>query len=60
MVIYNSINITHKTLLKNLGDITRLKIKVENNSTWEGAYYQSEWVKINSVILVVPLYVSSC
>ena len=26
----------------------RLKKKIENNSTSEGAYYQSEWVKINS------------
>ena len=28
--------------------VTRLKNKIENNSTWEGAFYQSEWVKINS------------
>ena len=27
---------------------TRLKNKIENNSIWEGAFYQSEWVKINS------------
>ena len=27
--------------------IIRLKNKIENNSTWEGAFYQSEWVKIN-------------
>ena len=27
---------------------TRLKKKIENNSTWESAFYQSEWVKINS------------
>ena len=25
-----------------------LKKKIENNSTWEGAFYQSEWVEINS------------
>ena len=25
-----------------------LKNKTENNSTWEGAFYESEWVKINS------------
>ena len=33
---------------------TRLKKKTENNSAWEGAFYQSDWVKINSswVILV--------
>ena len=32
----------------------RLKKKIENNSTWEGAFYQSKWDKINSswVILV--------
>ena len=31
---------------------------IENTSTWEGAFYQCEWVKINSswVILVFPLY----
>ena len=27
---------------------TRLKNNIESNSTWEGASYQSEWVKINS------------
>ena len=32
----------------------RLNKKIENNSTWEGELYQSNWVKINwsSVILV--------
>ena len=25
-----------------------LKNKIENNSTWEDAVYQSEWAKINS------------
>ena len=42
--------------------LTRLKIKIENNSTWEGAFYQSEWVKMNSswVILVFSLYVCCC
>ena len=28
--------------------LTRLKNKIDNNSTWEGAFYQSEWVKTNS------------
>ena len=38
---------------------TRLKNKIENNSTWEGAFYQSEWVKINWswVNLLFSLYV---
>ena len=28
---------------------TRLKNKdLKNNSTWEGAFYQNEWAKINS------------
>ena len=27
---------------------SRLKDKFENNSTWEGAFNQSEWVNINS------------
>ena len=37
---------------------TRLKNTIENNSTWEGAFYQSAWVKINSswVILVFSIY----
>ena len=26
----------------------RLKNMIENNSTYEGAFYQSEWVKINT------------
>ena len=25
-----------------------LKNKIENNSTWDGAFYESEWVEINS------------
>ena len=41
---------------------TRLKNKIENNSTWEGAFYQSEWLKTNSrwVVLVFSLYVCCC
>ena len=37
----------------------RLKNKIENNSTWEDAFYQSELVKINSswVIFIFSLYV---
>ena len=27
---------------------THLKNKIGNNSTWEGAFYKSEWVKSNS------------
>ena len=27
---------------------TLLKNKIENDWTWEGAFYQSEWAKINS------------
>ena len=38
---------------------TRLKSKIENNSTWEGEFYKSEWVKINSnsVILFIYLFI---
>ena len=38
---------------------TRFKNKIENNSTCEGAFYQSEWVKFNSrwLILVFSLHV---
>ena len=41
---------------------TRLINKIENNSTWEGAFYQSEWVNVYSswVILVFSLYVYCC
>ena len=28
--------------------VTSLKNKIENNSTWDGLFYQSKWVKINS------------
>ena len=37
---------------------TSLKNKIKNNSFWEGSFYQSEWVEINSswVILVFSLY----
>ena len=41
---------------------THLKNKIENNSTWEGEFYQSEWVKIYSswVILVFWLHEFCC
>ena len=42
---------------------TSFKSKIENNwDNWEGAFYQSEWVKINSslVILEFSLYVYCC
>ena len=32
---------------------TRLKNKIENNSTSEVAFYQSEWVKINSSWVII-------
>ena len=37
---------------------TRLKKKIENNSTWEDVFYQSEWAKINSswVIFIFSLF----
>ena len=38
---------------------SRLKKKIENNSSWEGSFYQSGWVKISSSwdILDFSLYV---
>ena len=44
---------------KHCEQCTRLKNKIENNSTWEAAFYQSEWVKVNSswVVLFFSLYV---
>ena len=40
----------------------RLKNKIGNNSTWEVAFYQSEWVKTNSssVIFIFSLHVYYC
>ena len=32
--------------------VTSLKNKIENNSTWEGAFYQIEWVKFTEVELL--------
>ena len=41
---------------------TSLKNKIENDSAWEDAFYQKEWVKTNSswVILIFSLYVCCC
>ena len=41
---------------------TRLKNKIENNLTWEIAFTQSKWAKINSssVIFIFSLYVWYC
>ena len=47
----------HKTLRKST--FTHLKNKIENNSTWEGAFYQSEWVKINQVELFSLFHIKS-
>ena len=40
----------------------RLKKMIESNSTWEGAFYQSEWVKMNLswIIPIFSLYVCCC
>ena len=42
---YKLITITY---MEAIWSSTRLINKIENNSTWEGAFYQNEWVKINS------------
>ena len=39
---------SHNGARFSLGAGASLKNKTENNSTWEGAFYQSERVKINS------------
>ena len=44
----------------NLSAITRLKKKIENNSTWEGVFYQSEWVKINSTSVIFIFSLCVC
>ena len=36
-----------QTLLTELQHTMRLKNKIKNNSSLEGAFYQSEWFKIN-------------
>ena len=43
-------------------NFTRLKNKIEKNTSWEGTFYQSECVKINWiwVILVFSLYMCCC
>ena len=38
----------NRNILVKHRDPTRLKNKIENNSTWEDAFYQREWVKTNS------------
>ena len=38
--------LTQIMYLFNICFITSLKNKIENNSTWEGTFYQSEWVKL--------------
>ena len=42
--------------------VTPLKLKIENNSAWEGAFYHNEWVKINSswVTFIFSRYVCCC
>ena len=47
--------VSNKNIVKSgLKICTRLKNRIKNNSTWEGTFYQSDWVKIDScsVILV--------
>ena len=45
-----------------LADAASLKYKIESNSIWKDAFYQSEWVKFNSrwVIFFFSLYVYCC
>ena len=33
-----------------------LKSKIENNSSWEGAFYQSKWAKINWSWVILDFY----
>ena len=49
-------------LILTLYSYTRLKNKIENTSAWEGALYQSEWVKMNSswVILIFSFWMCTC
>ena len=51
-----------KMIAKEEVSSTSLKKKIENNSNWEGAFYQSEWDKVNWcwVILDFSLYVCCC
>ena len=42
---YHQYNVKHRIYI--------LKIKIENNSTWEGAFFLGEWVKINSSWIIV-------
>ena len=38
---------SYKSHEQQLVIFTPLKNKIENNSAWEAAFYQSDWVKIN-------------
>ena len=48
LYICNNIFTEKCTLTYYLWFCTRLKNKVKNKPTWEVAFYQSDWVKINS------------
>ena len=37
-----------------------LKNNIENNSIWDGAFYQNEWVEINSSWVIFTLLFSAC
>ena len=39
---------------------TRLKNYIENNSTWKGAFYQSDWVEIHSMKITFPFFRFMC
>ena len=39
---------------------TLLKNKTENNSTWKGAFYQSECVIINSIRVILDFFFFMC
>ena len=42
-----------------MADCTLLKKKMENNSTWEGAIFLDEWVKINSNWIIFILRIAA-
>ena len=48
LVAFNPFSVWYSEIWYKFSIFPFLKLKIGTNSTWEGAFYQSEWVKINS------------
>ena len=47
-------------VLYNYASVTHLQNKTEKNSSWERAFYESEWVKINSSWIILVFSIHAC